>query len=85
MGMVYKVFPDEKITGEAMKIVKILAAMPTKGLAYTKQLLGMSFTNSFEEQLQDEDVFQQRAAQTEDYKEGVAAFLEKRQAHFKGE
>ena len=85
MGMVYKVFPDEKFLAEAMKIVNVLAAMPTRGLAYTKQLLGMSFTNSLEEQLQDEDVFQQRAAQTEDYKEGVAAFLEKRQAHFKGE
>ncbi len=52
--------------------------MPTKGLAYTKQILSLSFTNSLEEQLQQEDIFQQKAAQTEDYKEGVKAFLEKR-------
>ena len=59
--------------------------MPTRGLAYTKQVLSMSFTNTFEDQLQDEDVFQQRAAQTADYKEGVTAFLEKRIPVFRGE
>lgn len=85
MGMIYKVFPDEIFSEESMKIAITLAQMPTKGLAYTKQLLSMSFVNTFEEQLQDEDVFQQRAAQTADYKEGVAAFMEKRKPDFKGE
>ncbi|HEX5651964.1 MAG TPA: enoyl-CoA hydratase-related protein [Chitinophagaceae bacterium] len=85
MGMVYKVFPDEGFQGEAMKIAATLASMPTRGLAFTKQVLNMSFTTTLEEQLQDEDVFQQRAAQTRDYKEGVQAFLEKRQPVFHGE
>ena len=58
--------------------------MPTKGLAYTKQVLNASFTNSWEKQLQLEDEFQQKAASTEDYQEGINAFLEKRQAAFKG-
>lgn len=84
-GMVYKVFPHAEFAAEAMKIAVTLAGMPTKGLAYTKKVLSMSFTNTLDEQMQDEDVFQQRAAQTADYKEGVAAFIEKRKPVFKGE
>lgn len=85
MGMVYKVFPDETFFDESFKISLQLAKMPTKALAFTKQALNLSFQNSFEEQLHDEDIFQQKAAQTYDYKEGVRSFIEKRVAEFKGE
>lgn len=84
MGMIYKVFPDQSFLADAMQIARTLAEMPTMGLAYTKQLLNMSMTNNFEMQLKDEDIFQQRAAQTDDHKEGVAAFLEKRKPVFRG-
>ena len=85
IGMIYKFFPDETFAENAKNITTFLSQMPTKGLAYTKQVLNSSFINSLDEQLEDENIFQQRAAQTEDYKEGVKAFMEKRKADFKGE
>jgi 2-(1,2-epoxy-1,2-dihydrophenyl)acetyl-CoA isomerase len=85
MGMVYKVIDDDKFSTESLAIANTLAQMPTKGLAFTKQILNISLASNFEDQLHDEDIFQQRAAQTADYKEGVNAFLEKRKPIFKGE
>lgn len=84
-GMLYKVFADEVFAAESMKIALVLAAMPTKALAYTKQALNASLHNSFEAQLRVEDKLQFAAANTYDYNEGVAAFLEKRAPVFKGE
>jgi len=62
----------------------MLAQMPTKSLGYTKQALNRSLENTLEQQLLAEDLLQQEAAQSEDFKEGVAAFLGKRPPHFTG-
>jgi 2-(1,2-epoxy-1,2-dihydrophenyl)acetyl-CoA isomerase len=84
MGMIWKVFPDTEFQEESIKIAQTLAQMPTKALGYTKRALNAAFTNTFESQLSVEDILQTKAGQTDDYKEGVAAFLEKRKPVFKG-
>ncbi len=85
MGMIYKVVEDEKLNEEAMIIAQTLAALPTRALAYSKQMLNVSMTNTLEQQLECEAQMQVKSAQTNDYNEGVSAFLEKRKPVFKGE
>lgn len=84
MGMLYKMVSHDTLEEETQKIAITLANMPTKALGMTKELLNASMTNSLDEQLAMESTYQIEAAQTEDYKEGVTAFVEKRKPNFKG-
>src|SRR6185503_8181042 len=77
IGMIYKVYSDNTFKEESTELAATLASMPTQGLAFTKQALNNSAKTTLEEQMQNEDIYQQRAAATYDFKEGVKAFLEK--------
>lgn len=85
MNMIYKVFADDAFDVEVNKMARILANMPTKGLALTKCALNRTYFNTLEQQLNLEDELQTQAGKTYDYNEGVQAFLEKRKPTFKGE
>lgn len=85
MGLIWKTAADEQLQEEALALAKQLAAMPTQALALIKEQLNQSATNNLAQQLALEDRLQQQAAATEDFKEGVNAFLEKRKPVFKGQ
>lgn len=84
MGMIYKSVPDAELAAIAGKLAANLAMMPTVGLGLTKRALNMTFRHTLEEQLDTERELQVKAGKTEDFTEGVNAFLEKRKANFKG-
>jgi 2-(1,2-epoxy-1,2-dihydrophenyl)acetyl-CoA isomerase len=84
MGMIYKAFSDAEFAEESLKIASKLAKMPTKGLGWTKKALNVSMISDLTTQLKTEEELQTAAGLTHDYKEGVAAFLEKRKPEFKG-
>ena len=84
LGMIYKYVPLEEFEGSVEKIALKMANMPTKALGLIKQSLNASMTNNLEQQLALESKNQIEAASTNDYAEGVAAFIEKRKPNFKG-
>lgn len=84
IGMIYKVFTADAFEAEVKKTAENLAQMPTLALGLTKRLLNQSMTNSLEEQLALESDLQIQASSSNDYNEGVTAFVEKRKPEFKG-
>lgn len=84
MGMIYRSIPDEEWDDYVKSLAARVASMPTKGLALTKRALNMSLVNNLAVQLEMEEQLQTQAGMTDDYAEGVNAFLEKRKAVFTG-
>lgn len=84
LGMIYKVIPLETFEDEVNKLAYKMANMPTKALGLIKKSLNQSLTNNLDQQLALESKYQIEAAGTEDYAEGVAAFIEKRKPNFIG-
>ncbi|MHC6226874.1 2-(1,2-epoxy-1,2-dihydrophenyl)acetyl-CoA isomerase PaaG [Pseudomonas sp. X10] len=83
-GLIYQCVDDAALRDEALKLARHLAAQPTAGLALIKRGLNASLDNSLDEQLELERDLQRLAGRTEDYREGVAAFMAKRTPEFKG-
>ena len=83
-GLVSEVVEADALPGRAAELAAELAAMPTRGVGMTKRLLDHAEVATLEEQLEREAQLQAAATQSEDFREGVAAFLEKRQPRFTG-
>ena len=84
-GLIWKAVDDDALMGEATALAQRLAAGPTLGLGLTKRLIQAAATNSLESQLDMERDLQRQAGASEDYAEGVIAFLEKRAPEFRGQ
>ena len=84
LGMIYKLFPVALFDEEVRAIATTLAQMPTLALGLTKKLLNESMTNNLEQQLALESDLQIKASSSNDYNEGVTAFMEKRKPEFNG-
>lgn len=84
LGLCYKVMPNDNFDSAIIELVQKLAQMPTYGLWLTKKALNATMSNNLTQQLDLEDELQSLAGASSDYKEGVAAFLEKRTPQFIG-
>ena len=83
-GMIWKVVDDDNLLAEAEGLARHLAAQPTRALALIKRAFNEALTNDLDRQLDLERDLQHIAGKTEDYREGVAAFFEKRAPRFVG-
>jgi 2-(1,2-epoxy-1,2-dihydrophenyl)acetyl-CoA isomerase len=83
-GMIWQVVDDEELSSTAQKLAIHFASQPTLGLGLIKQAMNAAETNTLDEQLDLERDYQRLAGRSDDYREGVSAFLAKRPPNFTG-
>lgn len=84
IGLIYKTVEADQLENEVQSIASKLVSMPTKGFGLYKDAVNQTFDNDLDQQLSLEAALQSEAGKSDDYKEGVAAFLEKRKPKFSG-
>ena len=84
-GMIWQVVEDDELQATALELAETMATQPTRGFAFTKQAFAASAANTLDQQLELEKELMRAAGKTADYREGVAAFLEKRPPQYRGE
>ena len=84
LGMIWRSVADDELQDEAEALCRHLAKQPTQAMALIKQALARSATNTLDDQLDLERDLQRLAGRSNDYREGVTAFMEKRKPVFKG-
>ncbi|MET3133439.1 2-(1,2-epoxy-1,2-dihydrophenyl)acetyl-CoA isomerase [Oxalobacteraceae bacterium GrIS 1.11] len=83
-GLIWKCVADEELAAQTEALARHFSTAPTKGLAFTKQALHASPANTLQQQLTLECGMMSELGNSDDYREGVAAFMAKRAPEFKG-
>lgn len=84
LGLIADFFSDEEFKDKSLQILEMIANQPTMAIALTKKAFNASYHKNLDEQLELEGILQQEAAETADFQEGIAAFLEKRKPNYQG-
>ena len=83
-GMINRIVEDDQLMPTALEMAEKLASGPTIALSLARELIWKACESDFDEAIYDERLAQRTAGRTDDFKEGVSAFLQKRPAEFKG-